>query len=1378
MQSDTLPTFAWFSARNILDLLWETPPERKSNSMRGLFDLCHRLWRHKLKLIVTCLLCQLSLFTTEAQKKNLSKHITVNQGLPQGYVSGIVQDEDGFMWLGTRDGLARYDGREFKVFRSGDARVSTVSTNVVSSLYRDRKNRIWIFHESGAIDVLDPHKEAFSCFTCDTVTSKITRQLTPNFAYVDSRDNLWLINPDHGFWKINLNSNIPGRISKSTVDHFLSDNVRGIIETPNNQYWVLFATGAQMMNGNNEVVKTVLFPPSVFDGQPDNATYSIPFGLAFLTDELILVRDWHAAFILDTRLLKIEGLISNQVEQFMPNATSPQKDPSGNVIIEIMGSLFQINKDGSFGKLWEGNTGPISFFIDRSGVAWLGNGATGIQTVDLKSAAFRSFEYNVGFFKDIFIQEGVKVSKTDWLNYPKEQRYGHDSQTRSEYDSKNNLWLTNGHHTTILDSGKKTFRNVAALGAEALTFDVPPLTLTNDTCWRVVAGNPVYYDKRNDSWIYPLGKDWKPGKPCTVLDIVKFGNTLWATTRHDGLLQIDIRKRQARWHRKEDTTADPLPTNELIDIELDPGNDSFLWIGTRSGLVRFNIHTTRCQTFTEKHGLPNNTIYCIVPDAANFLWLSTNKGLCKFDPHSFSTQNFSSGDGLQGDEFNFFHKLKLPDGRIAFGGTEGFTVFDPLQIQQDTFQPAVQLTKLRINNEEIASVSEDSIVKTSLSSLSSLQLAYDQNFLTFYFAGLQFNNVGKMQYRYRLRGLDRDWNYAGTLGIVNYTRIPPGSYDLELNATNTAGLWSKNIRRLSITISPPFWKTGLAYALYVCLLIGIVLSYIRYTVKKIRLENLVALKDQETEQLKQLHEVKGRFFTNITHEFRTPLTMIISPLEQMVKSSDLKESHKKQILAVKQNSQQLLQLINQILELSKLEAGLLQVSVAPVNVEEFLEELITPFHGIARHKHLELSFQSEITGQEYFIDKDKLERIVNNLLSNAVKFTPAGGSIKVLATKSSGNGDVEMITLKFIDTGIGISQDVLPLIFDRFYQADDKSNRAYEGTGIGLSLVKELTNLLKGTITVDSTPGRGTTFAIVLPLATAAGAQPLVVRDSRIESSPEAFVLHSNGTNINQDNDTVKPLVMVVEDNDSLRDFLTENLSNFYSVITAANGKEAWEKVASELPELVVTDVMMPYMDGIALSKKIRESEATSHIGLIMLTAKASVESRLEGLQTGANDYISKPFSFDELQLRIANLLSHQKKQREYFYNQLLKNEGARPKDIENEFLKKTYQFIDTALADKKPIGVDDLADHLNMSSRTLNRKLSALLGLTTNELIRNYRLREATTLLRKGLAISEVAYQVGFESSQYFAQCFKALYKVTPTEYFRYQKEKVDPDI
>jgi signal transduction histidine kinase/DNA-binding response OmpR family regulator/ligand-binding sensor domain-containing protein len=1315
--------------------------------------------RSSIRAIALILVLWVSTQNILAQETFSSRRITVNEGLPQGFVSGIVQDDDGFIWLATRDGLARYDGYEMKIYRSSDDRPSTISSNVIGSLFRDGKNRIWIIHESLAIDVLNPREELFQCFTCDPAYKPVTKNLNSNFVYVDSHENLWLIAPGEGFLKVNLRDHTLSNISINNAD--VADNaIRGIIEAKNNQYWIIKTNSIDLVD---DQLNTVKYRP--FDFSLDQSPYDTPINLSYIHGDRLLISARDAALIFDP-LTNVVTIVNNFINSNQPisNDGSSIDVSHPNTFVQSMGSLYQINPDMKIRKIFDSKPEKvISFLVDRSGVAWFGFNGSGVQTVNLKSVPFKSYSYKNSFITDLLQLEGIALKKDSWLNYSESFRFSFDSWSRSSLDSKNRLWLARGDNAAIIDLREKTITDLPRLHVDTRDDELFSFTISGDTCWRLVSGVPAYFDVKKWVWTFPKGSERTLPSTTTVFDILKEDQTIWATTQHDGLIEIDLLTSKTISHKQDLHRS---PTSELTDIEPDPNNDSILWIGSRSGLLRFNKHVGRYRSFTMRDGLPNNMVYCIVADASGMLWLSTNRGLSRFDPVSFKTQNFTLSDGLQGAEFNFFHKMKLPGGRIAFGGTEGITTFHPEQILNDTFKPRVHLTKLKINNNDVEFSRDSSLLKEPLSSLSSLELKYDQNFLTFYFSALQFNDVEKIQYRYRLTGLEDEWNYAGSLGMANYTKIPFGNYQLELNATNTSGIWSEHIRSMKITVAPPLWRTNAAYVLYGLVIIGAMLAYVRYTARKIRLENLVKLKNDEALQFRQLNEIKNRFFTNIAHEFRTPLTLIASPSELLLKDKDLTTSHQKQIKLIQQNSRQLLQLVNQIMDLSKLEAGLMPVSVAFVNLDQFLRELIIPFQSMADSKQIGMIFESELGDHGYLVDKEKIERIVNNLLSNAIKFTREGGNVVMKVREKKSDDGHALVELVVADTGIGIPPEVLPFIFDRFYQHVEQPVREYEGTGIGLSLVKELVSVLGATISVESTVNTGTTFLITLPLDRKTAPVDNVQAPEYGRLSVENESIIDNKKDVNG-SPTDKPVILVVEDNDSLRNFLADQLTPLYSVITAANGNEAWKKTIEEVPDLVITDVMMPVMDGLSLSKKIRETESVSHIGLILLTARVSAENKVEGLQTGANDYISKPFSFAELQLRIANLLDHQKRQRAFYYSQLISaKQTSFPVRQENEFLKKAYDFLNSALADNKPVGVEELAGHLNMSSRTLNRKLSTLVGLTPSEFIRNHKLSKSTELLLSGLTVSEVAYRVGFESHPYFTQCFKALYGVTPSEY------------
>ncbi|RAK01967.1 phospho-acceptor domain-containing protein [Larkinella arboricola] len=535
---------------------------------------------------------------------------------------------------------------------------------------------------------------------------------------------------------------------------------------------------------------------------------------------------------------------------------------------------------------------------------------------------------------------------------------------------------------------------------------------------------------------------------------------------------------------------------------------------------------------------------------------------------------------------------------------------------------------------------------------------------------------------------------------------------------------------------------------------------------------------QEAEQRKEIEEMKTRFFSNITHEFRTPLTLIISPIEQLLQTvrNDSaavdKNALQHTLTTVHRNARQLLQLINQLLDLSKLESGHLKVQESQGNIVLFLDDLVNSFQLTAETKGIHLHYEPELIPELLLFDDDKWGKICSNLLSNALKYTPSGGTVWVRLTTDpvASNGHLA-VRLSVSDTGYGIAPDELPYIFDRFYQADDSRTRSFEGTGIGLALVKELTDLLNGELTVESQPGQGTTITVVFPVRLPYTDYPLPyfpsfadLRQAELPVSANSFLSAPTLQNAHPEQ---LPLVLVVEDNDDLRQLMADNLSGSYRVKTATNGQEGWTTCQTELPDLVVSDIMMPLLDGYQLCRLIRQTAQTNHIAVILLTAKAAAESRIEGLTAGANDYVTKPFDLPELQLRVNNLLHYQATQRNFYHLQLTRpTPSARPIP-DHSFLNQLYQLLEKHL-DNATLTVEDLAVEVGMSSRTLNRKLSTLSGMTVSEFIRTYRLHKATELLKAGHSVSETAYLVGFESPSYFGQCFKDLFALSPSDYIR----------
>ena len=845
--------------------------------------------------------------------------------------------------------------------------------------------------------------------------------------------------------------------------------------------------------------------------------------------------------------------------------------------------------------------------------------------------------------------------------------------------------------------------------------------------------------------------------------LMHVGRNICVTTE-DELQLFDTATAARTSLSKEQLGSDGILLMALPDLH----DSRILWLATKgSGIIRLNIETRRVVHYTELNGLPNNTVYYIARDKRGFFWCSSNKGIFRFDPASGATVSFLAKDGLQGNEFNRYHFMESPDGHFIFGGTEGYTIFHPDSISIDRFQTPVIISGIQVNNmplQKAFPALKDSLVNT----LQGITLAHNQNFLSVSFAGLQYNAPEDIHYRYRLQGLDEGWIEAGTDASARYAYIPPGNYTFIVNASNTAGLWSSRVKTLRVTILPPWWKTAWAYTLYIFVATATAYALYRNWQHRVRDEQRLFLQQKETEQLKILDEMKSRFFSNITHEFRTPLSLIIAPVEQM-QADSTEPGLKRQLGGVQRNAEQLLQLINQLLDMAKLEAGNMQVSLYRGHLPLFLQNMADSFAYAVQSKQLTLTCQLlDADNAEHAFDADKLRKIIQNLLSNAVKFTPTGGYIVFHAALEAISGPMDMLQVSVEDSGIGIPTNKLPHIFDRFYQADDSHTRTYGGTGIGLALVKKLAELMGGTITAVNNPSAqtGMLFMLSLPVAKAPGKETeLPPRGNNMIEPvvPEASAEH---TLYHNGHSSTQPLMLVAEDHEELNAFICSIFSRSCRVLSAGNGKEGWQLAQQELPDIIISDVMMPERDGMEFCRMVKTSAATSHIAFIMLTARSSQGSVVEGLESRADDYISKPFHTDELQLRVRNILDRQQQLRSFYNRQLtVAQEPLQRTEKTDLFLQQVYEQVEKHLEDVE-FTVDKLATSVAVSNRTLIRKLQAIAALTPIELIRQYRLKRAAELLKEGKPVSEVAWSVGYETRNYFSTAFKAFYGVTPSEY------------
>jgi len=766
----------------------------------------------------------------------------------------------------------------------------------------------------------------------------------------------------------------------------------------------------------------------------------------------------------------------------------------------------------------------------------------------------------------------------------------------------------------------------------------------------------------------------------------------------------------------------------------------------------------------------------ILEDNSGWLWIKTNKGVSKFNPRTGKFRTYDRSDGVPICPTWDDVCCKGTNGEMFFGGINGLVRFHPDSIRDNPYIPPVVITGFKIFDKPVS-------LDTAISEKKLLQLSYQDDVISFDFVALNFTSPEKNKYAYKLDGFDEDWTYCGTRRYASYTNLDAGSYVFRVKGSNNDEVWNEAGTSIAVVIAPPWWQTAWAYIGYSIVGLLFVYGLRRYDRKRTLLKHQLEMKDFEAEKLREVDAMKMRFFANISHEFRTPLMLILGPVEHLL-SGTACTADREDLSVVRRSALRLLELISQIMDISKLEAGRMKMEVQASDLVPFLRGLVLSFASLAERKHIGLEFQpaeEKITG---YVDLDKLQKIVTNLLSNAFKFTPEGGKVQVRVSTREGNhalGDAAKRRVEIVvsDTGVGVPTEERERIFHRFYQAGSSLGREHQGSGIGLALAKELVEIHRGDISVTSEPGKGSAFQVRLPLGKEHWKEEEIVKageGGEVPSVvvPEAFQEMADGEDREGPERTLEetasedlPLVLIVEDNADVRSYLRNSLRKRYRLEEAADGLAGLKAAVECLPDLVVSDIMMPAMDGVELCRKLKNDERTSHIPVILLTARASDEGKLEGLETGADDYITKPFGVKELQVRMQNLIELRARLREKYRRQCLVEPGDLSVDsIDERFLHKALEVVRSHLSDP---GFDNtsFSRELCMSRMQLNRKLQALTGHSTHEFLRALRLQRAAKLLQLHWGnVTEVAFEVGFNSLSSFARAFRDQYGVSPSEY------------
>lgn len=791
------------------------------------------------------------------------------------------------------------------------------------------------------------------------------------------------------------------------------------------------------------------------------------------------------------------------------------------------------------------------------------------------------------------------------------------------------------------------------------------------------------------------------------------------------------------------------------------------------------------KSYSVLDGLPSDVLLSIREDKKQNLWMSTENGISKFIPGEERFENYDDRSITFRVRFSEAASAVTSKGKMLFGASNGIFMFDPDSINKSRFVPPIVLSKLVITNQDIVP-GEGSVLKVGLDDTKELVLSHKENIFAIQYAALDYTNPQNIQYAYILEGFEHQWTYADRLRNATYTNLPKGHYTFKVRSTNSDGVWVDNTRFLDIVVLPSFWETPLAYFLYVLfiLLVIFVAVYILFTIYRLKHEVSVE---------QQVSDIKLRFFTNISHELRTPLTLIAGPVEYVLKNSKLPEDAREQLVVVERNTNRMLHLVNQILDFRKIQNKKMKMQVQRVNIVAFVRKVMDNFESLAEEHNIDFLFETEKDELYLWVDEDKLEKIVFNLLSNAFKYTPGGKLIRVFIHEDEGT-----VSVGVQDQGIGIAENKKKSLFVRFENLVDKNLFNQASTGIGLSLVKELVEMHKAVISVDSKLGEGSCFKVdflkgkehyddtvefILEDATTASMTiPAPVMDATASVIP--IVNPDEGIQDEESEETSnKEVMLLVEDNQELRAFLRTIFSSTYRVVEAADGMEGWSKALKFVPDIIISDVMMPEKDGIEMTKELRADMTTSHIPIVLLTAKTSIESKLEGLEYGADDYITKPFSATYLKARVENLLSQRRKLQSLYRDNLMNNthvsslstseeaatEEEKLPDMspnDRKFMDKLVELMEANM-DNGDLVVDDLVREVAVSRSVFFKKLKTLTGLAPIEFIKEMRINRAAQLIETGeFNMTQISYMVGINDPRYFSKCFKSKLGMTPTEY------------
>ncbi|QQS35011.1 MAG: response regulator [Ignavibacteriales bacterium] len=1338
------------------------------------------------------------------------EHFTLADGLPENSVLEIMQDHLGYMWFGTQGVLVRYDGYNMKSYQPDASDSLSLNVGQTRRIYEDKSGTIWIGKNHG-LNRFNSVSEKFKRFMHDPDDST---SISSNFVadiFEDKNRNL-LIGTEKGL-------NLFDR-EKESFKHIYyknsvySDKVVAIVEEKSagnilvvdNDKILIYDADEQILTDENKI------NPLIKDIGEINSLLQTEDGFFWIGHSLGLSKiDLKQNIVTNFSLTPPD---KNNVKNYFHNLVEDKygfiwlisglEEEGRLVVFDPRTEKFRpIEHDPNIPHSIASSRYIWSIYEDRTGVLWVGSFYNGLNKWDRNKSKFKRFvndpsNLSEGDFKTVFsiIEDSESViwfGTHNGLNSLNRNtgEFGNFKYDNSENDNtvtfickeeSGTFWLGTETRGLVkfdpIRNSKIFYSNSpddqTSIGHNTIRYILPD---GDEFLWIGTRGGGLNkFNKKSGKFIRYLPEKDNPGSlsnervECIFRDRKEM---LWVGTQGNaGLNKFDATNNSFKsfWH---------IEGGPVVPVIHEDQKGNF-WIGAiNKGIILFDRES---ESFSYNIELSNNLIRSILEDDSGNLWVGTDYGLSKVNPETRNVKNIITSESFEGNRFSNKSAFKNSNREMLFGTSDGFILFHPDKIKDDPIPPQVVLNNVSLFNRPDEKFEYEGLI----TEIKELNLSYNQNDLRFDYVGLHYADPSRNKYLYKLEGYEEEWIDAGTQRNATYTNLDAGEYVFKVKACNLDGVWNEEEASIKIIISPPFWATWWAYTFYILLVLSIFYAVRRYEMNRLRLKNQVKLDEVKLKEREETDKMKSRFFANISHEFRTPLTLILGPIDKLTSETPADEIEKHTGI-IRRNAHRLMNLINQLLDLSRLEAGKLKIKASKSNIVPFVKGIVMSFESLAERKDINLKIECEQDIIELYFDKEMMIKILTNLLSNAFKFTPEGGNITVTVghaefiSASSFEHQIpkqvrndRMIVIRVKDTGIGISEEELPKLFDRFYQVDSSQTREYEGSGLGLALIKELIELHHGSINVNSKVGTGSEFIVEFPLgrdhlkddeiveSSVVGEKNIYIDESAFTKKTE-LVTQDIANDIREN----KNLILLVEDNRDVREYIKDILNSHYKVEVAVNGQQGLEKAKEIMPDLIVSDVMMPEMDGIEFCRIIKTEFLTSHIPVILLTAKASHDNKIEGLETGADDYLIKPFDSKELLTRIKNLIEQRKRLKEKFGKDIHpRPESVTTNPLDDEFLKKAYDTIEKHLDDVE-YDTELFAKELFVSRMQLHRKIQAITGQAPGEFIRVYRLkRAAEMLIEKRLSVTQIAYEVGYNSPSHFSKAFTKYFNCSPSEY------------